>query len=117
MRSNVEEIIQNIDSMRFQIFENFRKLRNLTEIKKFSKFEKIWLEREIYVWMKGHSTSPPCGNLVDDLPHDFHTESVAKPCRLGPAQNGELPPENDRIDKVLLDDLQENTKKAFSSVC
>ena len=38
--------------------------------------------------MKGHSTSPPCGNLVDGLPHDCHTETVAKPDRLGPAQNG-----------------------------
>ncbi len=24
--------------------------------------------------MKGHSTSPPCGNSVDGLPHDCHTE-------------------------------------------
>ena len=40
--------------------------------------------------MKRHSTSPPCGNLVDGLPHDCHTETVAKPGRLGPAQNGKL---------------------------
>ena len=39
--------------------------------------------------MKRPSTSPPCGNLVDGLPHDFHTETVAKPDRLEPAQNGE----------------------------
>ena len=38
--------------------------------------------------MTRHSTSPPCGNLVDGLPHDCHTETVAKPGRLGPAQNG-----------------------------
>ena len=38
--------------------------------------------------MKSHSTSPPCGNLVDGLPHDYHTETVAKPARLGPAKNG-----------------------------
>ena len=39
--------------------------------------------------MMRHSTSPPCGNLVDGLPHDCHnTETVAKPGRLGPAQNG-----------------------------
>ena len=37
--------------------------------------------------MKSHSTSPPCGNLVDGLPHDCHTETVAKPARLGPAKN------------------------------
>ena len=24
--------------------------------------------------MKRHSTSPPCGNLVDGLPHDCHTQ-------------------------------------------
>ena len=40
--------------------------------------------------MAKHSTSPSCGNLVDGLPHDCHTETVAKPGRLGPAQNGEL---------------------------
>ena len=40
--------------------------------------------------MERHSTSPPCGNLVDGLPHDCHnTETVAKPGRLGPAQNDE----------------------------
>ena len=39
--------------------------------------------------MKKHSTSPPCGNLVDGLPHDCHTETVAKPARLGPAENDE----------------------------
>ena len=37
-----------------------------------------------------HSTSPPCGNQVDGLPHDVHTETVAKPGRLGPAQKGKL---------------------------
>ena len=40
------------------------------------------------LWMKRHSTSPPCGNLVDGLPHDCHTETIAKPDRVGPAQNG-----------------------------
>ena len=39
--------------------------------------------------MERHSTSPSCGNLVDGLPHDCHTETVAKPGRLGPAQNDE----------------------------
>ena len=37
--------------------------------------------------MSGHSTSPPCGNLVDGLPHDCHTETIAKLARLGPAKN------------------------------
>ena len=40
------------------------------------------------LWMKGHSTSPPCGNLVDRLPHACHTKTMAKPVRLGLAQNG-----------------------------
>ena len=34
--------------------------------------------------MKRHSTSPPCGNLVDGLPHDCHTKTIAKRARLGP---------------------------------
>ena len=34
-----------------------------------------------------HSTSPPCGNLVDGLPHDCHTKTIAKLARLGPAKN------------------------------
>ena len=38
--------------------------------------------------MKRHSTSPPCGNLVECLPHDCHTETIAKLARLGPAKNG-----------------------------
>ena len=37
--------------------------------------------------MERHSTSPPCGNLVDGLPHDCHTETIAKLARLGPAKN------------------------------
>ena len=41
--------------------------------------------------MERHSTSPPCGNLVDGLPHDRHTETVAKPARLGPAKNDDAP--------------------------
>ena len=37
--------------------------------------------------LEGHSTSPPCGNLVDGLPHDCHMETIAKPARLAPAKN------------------------------
>ena len=36
------------------------------------------------------STSPSGGNQVDGLPPASSTETVAKPDRLGPAQNGEL---------------------------
>ena len=38
--------------------------------------------------MKRHSTSFLCGILVDGLPHDCHTETIAKLGRLGPAKNG-----------------------------
>ena len=34
--------------------------------------------------MKRHSTSPPCGNLVDGLPHDCHTKTIAKRARVEP---------------------------------
>ena len=48
--------------------------------KKFSKFpenEKNESSLQVRIgWIKGgfvkHSTSPPCGNLVDGLPHDCH---------------------------------------------
>ena len=36
-----------------------------------------------------HSTSPPRRNQVDGLPRVCHTETVAKPGRLGSAQNDE----------------------------
>ena len=67
-------------------------------------------------WMKRHSTSPPCGNLVDGLPHDCHTETIAKLARLGPAKNGELVTKFGRVDKVLLDEAYEDAKKMLSSV-
>ena len=34
--------------------------------------------------MTRHSASPPCGNLVDGLPHDCHSETVAKRAIVGP---------------------------------
>ena len=64
-----------------------------------------------------HSTSPPCGNLVDGLLHDCHTETIAKLARLGPAKNGTTLTKFCRVDNVLLDDLQENPQKTLSSVC
>ena len=33
---------------------------------------------------KGHSTSLPCGNLVDGLPHACHTKTIAKRARVRP---------------------------------
>ena len=68
-------------------------------------------------WMKRHSTSPPCGNLVDGLPHDSHTETIAKLARLGPAKNDELVTKFDRVSNVLLDEANEDAKKTLSRVC
>ena len=41
-------------------------------------------------WNDRNSTSPPCGDSVDGLPHDCHTETVIKPGRLRRAQNDKL---------------------------
>ena len=54
-----------------QIFENLRKLKNF----------KIFLKSHFF---KRHSTSPPCGNQVDGLPHDVHTGAVVKPVPRAP---------------------------------
>ena len=67
--------------------------------------------------MKMHSASAPCGNLVDGLPHDCHTKTIAKLARLGPAKNGTTLTKFGRVDKVLLDDVYEDAKKTLSSVC
>ena len=68
--------------------------------------------------MERHSTSPPCGNLGDGLPHDCHnTETIAKLARLGPAKNGELVTKFGRVSNVLLDEAYEDAKKNFSRAC
>ena len=67
--------------------------------------------------MKGHSTSPPCGNLVDGLPHACHTKIIAKLARLGSAKNDTTLTKFGRVDKVLFDDVYEDAKKTLSSVC
>ena len=59
-------------------------------MKNFKIFSKIDFFKNFFY--EKHSTSPPCGNQVDGLPHDCHTETVAKPGRLGPAKNGTTPP-------------------------
>ena len=64
---------------------NFRIFSDYSFLKKTKEY--------IYVFVEKHSTSPPCGNLVDGLPHDCHTETIAKPARPGPAENGK-PMEN-----------------------
>ena len=64
-----------------------------------------------------HSTSPPSGNQVDGSPLDCHTKTIAKLARLGPAKNGELVTEFGRVDKVLIEEVYEDSKKTLSSVC
>ena len=64
-------------------------LKKYYKILHFLKFYKKEYIKESF--LKKHSTSPPCGNLADGLPHDCHTETVAKPGRLGPAKNGNTP--------------------------
>ena len=82
--------MKNIGSMRFQISRNFEKMRIFKKKSRIFEFFEFLQKERRYNWgMKRHSTSPPCGNLVDGLPHDCHTKTVAKPSRLGPAQNGE----------------------------
>ena len=71
-------------SMIYQNFGKFQKMKNF----------KIFLKIDIFLnfFCEKHSTSPPCGNLVDGLPHDCHTKTVAKPGRLEPAKNDDTPP-------------------------
>ena len=64
-----------------------------------------------------HSTSPPCGNFADGLPRDCHTETVAKPARLGPAQNDDTHSKIGRVDKVLLDEMIKSAQKNLWGVC
>ena len=93
---------------------------NILENKNFKKIKmQIYLslmEIEEDCGMKGRSTRPPCGNLVDGLPHVCHTETMTKLARLEPAENDTTPPEVGRVDNILLGDLQENPQKTLSSV-
>ena len=110
--------MKNIGSMRSQISRNFEKIRiskKLSRIFEFLEFYKK--ERQDNRGMKRHSTSPPCGNLVDGLPHDCHTETIAKLARLAPAKNDELVTKIGRVDKFLIDEVHEDAKKTLSSVC
>ena len=56
-----------------QNFRTFQKMRISEKIsKKKRNFEFYKRERSEVYRMERHSTSPPCGNLVDGLPHDCH---------------------------------------------
>ena len=60
--------------MIFQALTKFRKDENFREnFEKYRNFEFHRRKSRVYR-MERHSTSPPCGNLVDGLPHDCHTE-------------------------------------------
>ena len=87
MRLEPEKVMQNIGSMIYQNFQNFEKMRIPRKNRNF-RFSRRECTEDCE--MKKHSTSPPCGNLVDGLPHDCHTETIAKLARLAPAENGKL---------------------------
>ena len=75
------------DSWYPKIFENFENWEFPGKISIFSNLiflRNDWKALSGMRGMKRHSTSPPCGNLVDGLPHDCHTETIAKLARLGP---------------------------------
>ena len=63
-------------------------MRIFEKISKKCKFQILSKRKIRSIWDAGHSTSPPCGNLVDGLPHDCHTETIAKLARLWTAKNG-----------------------------
>ena len=71
------------------IFLNFRNSKKIRISVFFENFIFCFplLFRKFHFFAR-HSTSPPCGNQVDGLPPARHTETVAKPARLGPAKNG-----------------------------
>ena len=66
--------------MIFQKIWKFLKIRISQKNIKILIFSK---EKEVFE-MEMHSTSSPCGNLVDSFPHDCHTEAIAELARLGP---------------------------------
>ena len=103
--------------MRFQNFWELRKNENFREnFEKYGNFEFHRIKREEVYEMKRHSTSPPCGNLVDGLPHDCHMKTIAKLARLGPAENDELVTKFGRVDNNFLDEAHAYAKKMLSSV-
>ena len=65
--------------------QKFRKNEIFQEnIENFLFFEFFKEERQDNQGMKRHSTSPPCGNLVDGLPHDCLRKQWLSPADLGP---------------------------------
>ena len=70
--------------------EKCRKNKNFQgNIENFRCLEFLKKKRKDNQEMKRHSTSSSCRNLVDGLPHDCYTRTVAKPGRLESAENDE----------------------------
>ena len=104
--------MKNIGSMIFQNFEDvdifrffFEKLRILKICFKNDRKPKNY--RRNVKRIKGQSTSPPSGNLVDGLPLVCSTRAVVYEIKMGVPKNGTPPPENGRVADVLLDDLEQ----------
>ena len=108
--------MRNIVLIGAQNFWKCQKMKNFIIFLKKYFFPKI-RQIEKNTCLKKHSTSPPCGNLVDGLPHDCHTETVATPARLAPAQNGGRPLKFGRGNKVLVDEMTKSAQKTLYSVC
>ena len=63
------------------------------------------------------STSSLCGTLLTVFRDCHYTETMAKPGRLGPAQNGTTSENFHRVLNVLIDYLEKSAQKTLSSVC
>ena len=62
--------------MGFQIFEKLERMRIFEKIPKNIEISNFIEDEDKKIYgMEMHSTSPPCGNLVDGLPHDCHNDS------------------------------------------
>ena len=70
-------------SIGFQIFENFRKIKKFVIFSESFTFILFFYHFQNFVFLTRHSKRSSCGNWVDGLPHIVHTETVAKPGRLG----------------------------------
>ena len=76
---------QNFSEAHFsRVFRNFQEIKRQMKFRGFEKNE--W---RLHLWR--HSTSPPCRNLVDGLPHDCHTKTIAKRARVGPRTQVHMP--------------------------
>ena len=94
----IELIKSRNDNAMEKFYCGFKKLIFLVEISKISKIlEKLQFHRG----MRSCSTRYPSGNQVDGSP----LVAIAKLARLGPAKKGTTRPKNDRVDKVLLDEV------------